>query len=209
MSQSHDRNKRTAIAFYELMFNQCRPAEAIERYAGDSYRQHNPHVGDGKQAFIEYFERMAREYPGKRVSVKRAVAEGEFVVLHCHQQWPGSNGLRGHRHLPLRRRRQDRRALGRAAGGARRVCHTQHHVLTQCPSVATGRSDHRRDEGHCRPTTMNTPTAKPRHFSMIRGFHLADFITLGNAACGMLSVFFAMLYMASGSLVAFPAGRRR
>ena len=38
----------------------------------------------------------------------------------------------------------------------------------------------------------------PRHFSMIRGFHLADFITLGNAACGALSVFLAMAFMASG-----------
>jgi CDP-diacylglycerol---serine O-phosphatidyltransferase len=39
--------------------------------------------------------------------------------------------------------------------------------------------------------------AEPRHFSMLRGFHLADFFTLGNAACGVGAVFFAMLYMAS------------
>jgi CDP-diacylglycerol--serine O-phosphatidyltransferase len=50
---------------------------------------------------------------------------------------------------------------------------------------------------------MNTPSKVPRHFSMIRGFHLADFITLGNAACGVLSVLFAMFYMASGSLSHF------
>jgi CDP-diacylglycerol--serine O-phosphatidyltransferase len=43
----------------------------------------------------------------------------------------------------------------------------------------------------------------PRHFSMIRGFHLADFFTLGNAACGMAAVFLAMLYMASDSAVHF------
>ena len=36
-----------------------------------------------------------------------------------------------------------------------------------------------------------------RHFSMLRGFHMADFFTLGNAACGVGAVFFAMLYMAS------------
>ena len=38
-----------------------------------------------------------------------------------------------------------------------------------------------------------------RHLSMIRGFHLADFFTLGNAACGTAGVLFAMLAMASGS----------
>jgi CDP-diacylglycerol---serine O-phosphatidyltransferase len=38
----------------------------------------------------------------------------------------------------------------------------------------------------------------PRHFSMVRSFHLADFFTLANAACGVAGVFFAMLYVASG-----------
>ena len=50
---------------------------------------------------------------------------------------------------------------------------------------------------------MRSPDHAPRHFSMIRGFHLADFITLGNAACGMLSVLLAMLYMTSGELSHF------
>ena len=42
-----------------------------------------------------------------------------------------------------------------------------------------------------------------RHFSMIRGFHLADFFTLANAACGVASVFFAMRHIASGSIADF------
>jgi CDP-diacylglycerol---serine O-phosphatidyltransferase len=45
--------------------------------------------------------------------------------------------------------------------------------------------------------------AAPRHFSMLRGFHVADFFTLGNAACGVGAVFLAMLYMASQSPLHF------
>ena len=45
----------------------------------------------------------------------------------------------------------------------------------------------------------------PRHFSMIRGFHLADFLTLANAACGVGAVFCAMVYVADRSLGYFYA----
>ena len=42
-----------------------------------------------------------------------------------------------------------------------------------------------------------------KHFSMLRGFHLADAFTLGNAACGVGAVFLAMAYMASQSLAQY------
>lgn len=95
MASDPARNKANARAFYDLMFNQCQPRAAIEQYVGDRYIQHNPHVADGKEAFIAYFERMASDYPGKVTHFKRAIAEANYVVLHCHQIWPGSDDYAG------------------------------------------------------------------------------------------------------------------
>lgn len=82
-------NKQTVKAFYDLMFNQGEPRAAVDLYVGDQYIQHNPGVPDGKDGFIAYFERMAQEFPGKRVHIIRALGEGDLVVLHTRQEWPG------------------------------------------------------------------------------------------------------------------------
>ena len=50
---------------------------------------------------------------------------------------------------------------------------------------------------------MNEAVQSRKHFSMIRGFHLADFFTLANAACGMAAIFFAMAFLNSNAIIQF------
>ena len=90
MAHNLELNKQYAIAFYKTAF-QGNPRKAVELYVGKEYIQHNPLVGDGKEPFIAYFERMAKEYPEKIIEFVRSVAEGDLVALHTHQIWPGGD----------------------------------------------------------------------------------------------------------------------
>jgi predicted SnoaL-like aldol condensation-catalyzing enzyme len=83
-------NKKNAINFYKMAF-EGNPKKAIELYIGKEYIQHNPHVADGTQGFITYFERLQKEYPDKSIEFVRCIAEGDLVGLHTHQAWHGND----------------------------------------------------------------------------------------------------------------------
>lgn len=85
-----EQNKQNAVAFYRTAY-EGNPAKAVELYVGDDYIQHNPDVANGTQGFIDYFERMQREYPEKSIEFVRVIAEGDLVALHTHQTWPGND----------------------------------------------------------------------------------------------------------------------
>ncbi|MBT8196718.1 MAG: SnoaL-like domain-containing protein [Bacteroidia bacterium] len=87
MNQNLEQNKKYAIAFYKMAY-EGNPAEAVKLYVGNEYIQHNPMVANGPQPFIDYFERMQREYANKSIEFVRAVAQGDLVALHTHQIWP-------------------------------------------------------------------------------------------------------------------------
>tara|TARA_R110002096_G_scaffold314987_3_gene509169 strand:- start:28229 stop:28612 length:384 start_codon:yes stop_codon:yes gene_type:complete len=87
MGHDLESNKRNAIEFYRMAYL-GEPSKAVELYVGAEYIQHNPLVADGKQAFIDYFDEMRKDYPDKSIEFVRAVAEGDLVALHTHQTWP-------------------------------------------------------------------------------------------------------------------------
>jgi len=86
------RNKRNVVEFYDLAFNHSKPREAVERYLGDVYKEHSPDVPDGRDGLIWHFEDIARKYPGKRLAIKRAIAEGNHVTVHRWTKWPSMLG---------------------------------------------------------------------------------------------------------------------
>ncbi len=83
-------NKESAIAFYRMAYL-GNPQQAVDQYVGDHYIQHNPDVADGKEGFIQYFQRMQSEYPDKSIEFVRCIAEGDLVALHTLQTWPGND----------------------------------------------------------------------------------------------------------------------
>ena len=90
MKPDIETNRQSAIAFYRTAY-EGNPRKAVEQYVGNNYIQHNPLVGDGKEPFIAYFEKMAIEYSEKSIEFVRSVSEGDLVALHTHQNWPGGD----------------------------------------------------------------------------------------------------------------------
>jgi predicted SnoaL-like aldol condensation-catalyzing enzyme len=77
-----ERNKRIAVAFYDLAFNQKRPREAVERFAGPVYIQHNPLFADGTDAFIAAVTAFTEQNPQLHVDIRTVIAEGDRVLTH-------------------------------------------------------------------------------------------------------------------------------
>lgn len=75
-------NKQAVVAYYTLAFNDKQPEEAVARYVGDRYIQHNPQAPDGPEAFIAFVRGFADQAPGLNIEIKRVIAEGDLVMTH-------------------------------------------------------------------------------------------------------------------------------
>ena len=86
-------NKRLVREFYDMAFNQRKPAEAAAKYVGTRYRQHNPTVGDGREGFVNGIGGFLSAVPDLHVEFKRLLAEGDLVAVHS--QFLPAPGARG------------------------------------------------------------------------------------------------------------------
>src|SRR5512144_2761190 len=94
MNEPLEVNKRIIQDHFELAFNQRKPEEAVAKYGGSYYRQHNPGSADGPEPFIRVVRWYAQTYPSFRYELKRILAEGDLVVTHSHLiREPGDHGM--------------------------------------------------------------------------------------------------------------------
>jgi predicted SnoaL-like aldol condensation-catalyzing enzyme len=89
-------NKRTVVAFFARAFNDHEPDDAVAKYVGSQYIQHNPDTPDGAAAFIESTKKLIAQNPNLSVEIKRVIAEGDLVVTHdLVRRSPGDRGFAG------------------------------------------------------------------------------------------------------------------
>jgi predicted SnoaL-like aldol condensation-catalyzing enzyme len=75
-------NKQNVIAYYARAFNDHEPEDAVEKYVGSEYIQHNPQAPDGPEAFISFVRGYVGQFPQLSIDIKRAIAEGDLVMTH-------------------------------------------------------------------------------------------------------------------------------
>jgi predicted SnoaL-like aldol condensation-catalyzing enzyme len=85
-------NKKAVLEFYDKAINQ-KDFEAASRYLGGRYTQHNPFAADGPEGLKAFLAFLRDKFPESRSEVKRAFADGDYVILHVLSvREPGSRG---------------------------------------------------------------------------------------------------------------------
>ncbi len=90
--QQQEANKKAVLEFYDKALNQ-KDWEAASKYLGPKYIQHNPSVADGHEGLKNLLSFLREKFPALRSEIKRAFAEGDYVILHVHSvREPGQRG---------------------------------------------------------------------------------------------------------------------
>jgi len=94
MNDQNEKNKELVKNYYDLSLNRKKPEEAVAKYLGPYYRQHNPGAADGGEAFIAFVHAFAGAFPSLHFDFRRFIAEGDLVTVHSHLiRQPGDRGV--------------------------------------------------------------------------------------------------------------------
>ena len=87
-----EENKKAVTEFYDLAINQ-KNFEAAAKFIGPRYVQHNPRAADGPEGLKAFLGVLREKFPDYHSDIKRAFADGDYVILHVHSvREKGSRG---------------------------------------------------------------------------------------------------------------------
>jgi len=76
-----EENKKLVMDLYQEIFGD-KNIDAIDKYIGDNYIQHNPAVADGKEALRDALKVWFKNAPKEIIDVQHIGADGNFVYIH-------------------------------------------------------------------------------------------------------------------------------
>ena len=74
-------NKEVIASFYKEFFNEHDVASAT-KYVREDYIQHNPGVGQGRQALMDAFADKFKEHPEFCLNIKFMIEEDDMVAVY-------------------------------------------------------------------------------------------------------------------------------
>jgi predicted SnoaL-like aldol condensation-catalyzing enzyme len=77
-------NKKIALAFFNMIFNEHKVEEAFKLYSVPEYKQHNPYAATGAQPAIDFLGPYLKKNTQAKAEIKRVIAEGDLVAIHYH-----------------------------------------------------------------------------------------------------------------------------
>ncbi|WP_423066114.1 nuclear transport factor 2 family protein [Devosia sp. CN2-171] len=83
--QLTQKNKELVTKAYQELFGD-HDLTALDRYWADEYIQHNPYIGDGREAVKTFLEGLGiLSWPKQQVRFERVIAEGDLVMVQTAQ----------------------------------------------------------------------------------------------------------------------------
>jgi len=80
---TQEANKKAVLEFYDAALNR-KDFDAAAKFFGPHYIQHNPTAPDGIEGFKGFLGFLREKFPDSRSEIKRALADGDYVILHVH-----------------------------------------------------------------------------------------------------------------------------
>jgi predicted SnoaL-like aldol condensation-catalyzing enzyme len=81
VNQQLEENKKLVTNLYQEVFGD-KNIDAVDKYIGDSYIQHNPAVADGKEALKAALRIWFKDAPKENIDIQHIGADGNFVYIH-------------------------------------------------------------------------------------------------------------------------------